>query len=83
MVFVAENFSVREPHPSAAVGRAVQVDRGADQGEVGEGLREVAESLPGHADLLGIQPEVAGVGEHVLEDRPGFLHPPARVSAST
>jgi hypothetical protein len=50
---------------------------------VGEGLREVAERLAGRADLLGVQPEVVGVGEHLLEDRPASLTRPARVSAST
>jgi hypothetical protein len=36
----------------------VQVDRGADQGQVAERLREVAELLAGASDLLGVQPQV-------------------------
>jgi hypothetical protein len=34
----------------------VEVDRGIDQGQVGEGLREVAELLAGDRDFLGEQP---------------------------
>ena len=35
------------------------------------------------SDLLGVEPEVVGVAEHVLEDEARFLEPAARVSAST
>jgi hypothetical protein len=60
---------------SVAVQGAVQVRRRADQGQMGEGLREVAQGLPRSADLLRVQAEVVGVGEHLLEDGPGFLQP--------
>src|SRR5215213_11339788 len=45
----------------------VDVDGGADQGQVGERLWEVPERLAGWADLLGVQPEVVRVSEHLLE----------------
>ena len=40
----------------AVVELVVEVHGGADQGEVAEGLREVADLLAGRADLLGVQP---------------------------
>src|SRR6201987_4876319 len=55
---------------------AVQVDGGADQRQVTEGLREVAELAAGGVDLLGEQAQVVGVGEHLLEHQPGLLQPP-------
>ena len=42
-------------------------------GEVGEGLREVAQRLAGRADLLGEQAHVVGVGEHLFEDVPALI----------
>src|SRR5215471_5479122 len=61
--------SWRREHPSdlsgAVVELVVEVDRGADQGEVAERLREVAELLPRAADLLGIQAQMVGVGVHL------------------
>ncbi len=39
----------------------VEPDRGTDQREVCEGLREVAEQLAARADLLRVQPEVVCV----------------------
>src|SRR5215471_2064065 len=60
----------------AVVELVVEVDRGADQGQVAERLREVAKLLPGGADLLRIQAQVVGVGEHLFEDQPGLLQPP-------
>ncbi len=44
-----------------------------DQRQVGEGLREVPLRLPGRTDLLGIQPQVVGVGKHLLEIPSGLL----------
>ena len=35
---------------------------------MGEGLREVAQGLPGRADLLGEEADVVGEREHLLED---------------
>jgi len=46
---------------------AVEVERGADQREVGQCLGEVSLLVPGAADLLGVQAQVVGVGEHLLE----------------
>src|SRR5215216_2889644 len=57
----------------AVVELVVQVDGGVDQRQVGERLGEVAQLLPGLADLLGVQAQVVGVGEHLLEDQPGLL----------
>jgi len=41
----------------------VQGDGGVDQREVGEGLREVPDLLPGQGDLIGEQADVVGVSE--------------------
>src|SRR5262245_61930403 len=60
----------------AVVELVVEVDRGGDQGQVAERLREVAQLLPGAADLLGVQAQVVGVGEHLLEDQPRLIQPP-------
>jgi len=43
----------------------IGVNRGADQRQVAEGLREVAELLAGAADLLRLQAQVVGVGGHL------------------
>src|SRR4028119_643394 len=55
--------------PSLAVfsERPVEVEGGADEGEVSKGLREVAQSLAGVPDLLGVEAEVVGVAEQLLE----------------
>src|SRR5918993_5756489 len=55
---------------SAAVELGVEVDRGADQREVAEGLREVADLFAGRRDLLGVETEVVAVGQHLLEGEP-------------
>src|SRR5215467_15995742 len=47
----------------------VEVDRRVDQRQVAERLREVAELLGGWADLLRVQAQAIGVGEHFLEDQ--------------
>jgi hypothetical protein len=39
---------------------SVKVDSGADQGQVAERLRDVAELLAGAADLLGEQAKMVG-----------------------
>jgi uncharacterized membrane protein YccC len=67
--------------PRARAGRrspqgAVQIVGGADQRQVGEGLREVAERVAGRADLLRVEPEVVRVGEHLLERQPRLVQPP-------
>ena len=38
--------------------------------------------LSGAGDLLGIQAQVVGVGEHLLERQPRLVQRPARASAS-
>src|SRR5437762_6585654 len=47
---------------------AVEIEGGADQRQVRERLREVAEVLCLGAELFAVQPEVIGVAEHLLED---------------
>src|SRR5215208_3284842 len=59
-----------------AAERLIEVVGCADEGEVCEGLREVAQCLAAVADLLGVEPEVVCVTEHMLEDKAGFLEPP-------
>src|SRR5687768_7405689 len=54
---------------------SIEVVGGADQRQMGERLREVPELLAGGADLLGVEAEVVGVGEHLLERQPGLVHP--------
>src|SRR5215217_7620257 len=58
---------------SPSVERTVEGDGGVDQRQVGEGLGEVAQLLAGLADLLGVQAQVVGVGEHLLQGQPGLL----------
>src|SRR5262249_61389716 len=49
-------------------------DRRVDQRQVAERLREVAELLGGWADLLRVQAQAIGVGEHFLEDQARYRH---------
>ncbi len=42
---------------------------------MGERLWEVSQGLAGRSDLLGIQADVVGVGEHLLEHQPSLGHP--------
>src|ERR1700758_1487954 len=51
----------------------VQVERGAYQPDVSECLREVAQRFATRTRLLGVQAEVVGVGQHLLEDEAGLL----------
>src|SRR5581483_4267572 len=53
--------------------RAVEVEGGADERDVGERLREVAQHLAAGAGLLGEQPEVVGVAQHALEEEPRLV----------
>src|SRR5215203_2438896 len=55
--------------------RTVEVEGGADEGKVREGLGEVAQSFATRPDLLGVEAEVVSVAEHLLEDEPGFIEP--------
>src|SRR5918995_6402158 len=54
---------------------AVEIVSGADESKVGEGLREIAEQLPRRPDLLGEEPEVVAVGEHLLEGDARLVEP--------
>src|SRR5215211_8646779 len=65
-------FSMRLPPLSE---RPIEVVGCADEGEVREGLREIAQRLPAGPDLLRIEPEVVCVAEHLLEDETGLLEP--------
>ena len=47
---------------------SIEIEGGADQRQVRERLREVAEVLCLGAELFAVQPEVIGVAEHLLED---------------
>src|SRR5437762_1183300 len=69
----------------ASVGPAaespVKVEGGADQGQVSQRLREVAQRLAARASLFCVQAEVVAVTEHLLEQQAGLreagrVHPP-------
>src|SRR5437879_1245393 len=51
---------------------AVEVEGGTDERQVREGLREVAEGLAAGPRLLGVQPEVVAVAQHLLEQQTGL-----------
>src|SRR5215212_11182690 len=58
------------------LGRAqgtVEVDGRAYEGEVGKGLGEVAQGLAAGPDLLGVEAEVVGVREHLLQSEAGLV----------
>src|SRR5262245_33800034 len=67
----ALQLSTESPRPE----RSVKVEGGADQGQVGERLRVVAQRLATVAGLLGKQAEVVGVAEHLLEEQPRVFQP--------
>src|SRR5262245_13485743 len=58
---------------SARAEGPVEVEGGADQGEVSEGLGEVAQGLAARAGLLGIETEMIRVADHLLEQEAGVL----------
>src|SRR5690242_1784841 len=43
---------------------------------MGERLWEVAERLAGRPDLLGVEAEVVGIGQHLLEGQAGLVQVP-------
>src|SRR5436190_13060754 len=49
------------------VQRTIEVKRSADQGQVRKGLGEVSQRFAAGARLLGVQAQVIGVSEHLLE----------------
>jgi hypothetical protein len=46
---------------------AIEVERGADQCEVGKRLREIPQRLPAVTCFLGVETEVVGIAEHALK----------------
>src|SRR6056297_2838865 len=53
----------------------IEIERGADECEVGERLREVAERLSERSGLFGEEAEMVGVSEHLLEHEPRLVEP--------
>src|SRR5688572_26432234 len=62
---------------------AIQVVGRADQREMSEGLRKVAELLAGGPDLLRVQPDVVRVGEHLFEGKATLIQAPGAGQRST
>ena len=58
---------------SAGSQRAVQVERRADQGEMGESLREVSQGLAAMPGLFRIEADM--VGKHPLENQSRLFEP--------
>ena len=90
MVEVWARFKLAQTLLSELLGAegAVEVEGGADEREVREGLREIAKGLALRAGLFGVEAEVIGVAQHAFESRRASsshagLARPARVSAST
>ena len=46
---------------------------GADEGDVGQGLREITEVFAARAELLGVEAEVVGIAEGFFKDETGLL----------
>src|SRR5690349_21273944 len=63
----------RRIEPSAPAQRTIEVERRADQREVGEGLRIIAEGFTGVSGLLGVEAEVIGEAEHAFEQQAGLI----------
>src|SRR5947209_14219980 len=61
--------------------RPVEIEGGADQSQMSEGLREVAQGLAAGTGLLGVQADMVGITEHLLEEQPGVIQP-GRVGAA-
>ena len=55
--------------------RPIEVEGGAYECQVREGLGEVAQRLAAGSDLLGVEPEVVGVAEHLLEEARLIVEP--------
>src|SRR6266849_530983 len=51
--------------------RLVEIEGGANQGKVRKSLGEIPQRLPAGPDLLGIEPQVVRVAQHLLKDVPG------------
>src|SRR5215212_8974069 len=59
--------------PRSPIELAVEVDGGIDQGQVREGLWEVAQLFAGRADLFGEEPNMVPVRQHLLERESSLL----------
>jgi hypothetical protein len=61
---------------AASVGPAregtVEVESGADQGQVRKGLWKIAQGLAAWPGLLGVQTDVVAVTQHLFEQQPGL-----------
>ena len=55
--------------------RPVEVESRADEGQVGEGLREVAKRFSAMSRFFGIKTEMVGVPQHLFKDEPGLIKP--------
>src|SRR5262249_30747942 len=63
----------RRPRGATRGQGTIEVVRSADQAEVREGLREVAEMLTRGSELLGVEAQVVRIAEHLLEVVAGFF----------
>src|SRR6185295_9691297 len=52
---------------------AVEIESRADQSQMRECLRKIAQSFPAAAGLFRIQTDVIGIAEHLLEEQPGVV----------
>src|SRR5262245_13644982 len=68
--------SVRSAGVAGSREPSVEIEGGADEREVCEGLREVAEVLRLGPELLAVQPKVIGVPEHLFEEEPRLVQVP-------
>ena len=72
----ADDNVVRLGHSSSAgPQRAVQVERGADQGEMGESLRKISQGLTAMTGLFRVEANMVGKAEHPLENQSRLLEP--------
>ncbi len=60
---------------TSSVQRPVEVECGADKGQVGERLRKVSQRFTARACLLRIESQVIGVAEHLFEQESCLLQP--------
>src|SRR5215471_5874705 len=58
------------------VKRSVQCDRSVNERQMCECLREVSQLLATETDFLGVEAEVIGVGEHLLERKSSVFEAP-------
>jgi len=52
---------------------AVQIECGADQCKMSEGLRKIAQSLSLRTDLFCVKPEMIRITQHSLKHKPGLV----------